>query len=378
MKTKWTEIMFRVSIVAAGLAAFIAVLCQLNSIQKTQMVSMVGYSYERAVVTEVVQDNLTEEGYRVGYQKLKVQLLTGTEKGKIVLATSSEGNLFGAVCKEGDRVIISISVNGGNYIASVYSMDRIGQIIIYVGIFLLLICVIGGKNGVKSVLGLIFTGVTLIYLYLPLVYQGVSPFLAAIIVCALTTIVTMYLIGGYTIKTFCAVTGTVFGVLMAGFAAWIFGYFADIDGYNVSNIETLVYIGQNTDIRIGGLLFSGILIASLGAVMDVAMSVSSAINEIHRKSPGLQWKELFVSGMNVGRDMMGTMSNTLILAFVGGSLSTLVIDYAYDLPWLQILNSYSIGIEIMQGIAGSIGVILTVPGVALIAALLFGHTGNAN
>ncbi len=150
----------------------------------------------------------------------------------------------------------------------------------------------------------------------------------------------------------------------------MFGYFADIDGYNVSNIETLIYVGQNTKIQIGGLLFAGILIASLGAVMDVAMSVSSAINEINDKSPGLSWSELFRSGLNVGRDMMGTMSNTLILAFVGGSLSTLVINYAYDLPFLQIINSYSIGIEIMQGIAGSLGVILTVPSAAAITSLL--------
>ena len=102
-------------------------------------------------------------------------------------------------------------------------------------------------------------------------------------------------------------------------------------------------MGQLTDIKIGGLLFSGILIASLGAVMDVAMSVSSAISEIHDKAPELSSVELFKSGMNVGRDMMGTMSNTLILAFVGSAVSELVINYAYNLPFRQIINSYVIG-----------------------------------
>ena len=138
----------------------------------------------------------------------------------------------------------------------------------------------------------------------------------------------------------------------------------------MSNIETLSYVGQLTDIKIGGLLFSGILIASLGAVMDVAMSVSSAISEIHDKAPELSSLELFKSGMNVGRDMMGTMSNTLILAFVGSAVSELVINYAYNLPFRQIINSYNIGIEIMQGVSGSIGVILTVPAVAAITAFL--------
>ena len=263
-----------------------------------------------------------------------------------------------------------MSVSGESKNVSVYSKDRIIQIAVFVGIFLLLICVIGGKNGVKSVVGLVFTFVAIFKIYMPLIYRGFSPFAAAVIITIITTIVTMYLISGATIKTFCAIAGTVLGVLLAGVSAWLFGVCADIDGYNVSNIETLSYVGQLTDIKIGGLLFSGILIASLGAVMDVAMSVSSAISEIHDKAPELSSVELFKSGMNVGRDMMGTMSNTLILAFVGSAVSELVINYAYNLPYRQIINSYNIGIEIMQGVSGSIGVILTVPAVAAITAFL--------
>ena len=205
------------------------------------------------------------------------------------------------------------------------------------------------------------------------IVRGFSPFWAAVIITIITTIVTMYLISGFTVKTICAIAGTVTGVLLAGLSAWLFGKVADIDGYNVSNIETLSYVGQITNIQIGGLLFSGILIASLGAVMDVAMSVSSAMYEIHDKAPQLGCLELFKSGMNVGRDMMGTMSNTLILAFVGSAVSELVINYAYNLPFRQIINSYNIGIEIMQGVSGSIGVILTVPAVAVVTAWLLTH-----
>ena len=105
--------------------------------------------------------------------------------------------------------------------------------------------------------------------------------------------------------------------------------------------------------------------------MDVAMSVSSTIHEIHEKNPSLGRKELFKSGMNVGKDMMGTMSNTLILAFTGGSLSTLVVNYAYDISYRQLVNGYYMGIEIMQGIAGSIGIILTVPFVSMVASGLY-------
>lgn len=266
-----------------------------------------------------------------------------------------------------------MSVSGSSKNVSVYSKDRIVAVAAFVGIFLLLICIIGGKNGVKSVVGLVFTFVSIFMIYIPLIYRGFSPFWAAVIITIITTIVTMYLISGFTVKTICAIAGTVTGVLLAGLSAWLFGKVADIDGYNVSNIETLSYVGQITNIQIGGLLFSGILIASLGAVMDVAMSVSSAMCEIHDKAPQLGCLELFKSGMNVGRDMMGTMSNTLILAFVGSAVSELVINYAYNLPFRQIINSYNIGIEIMQGVSGSIGVILTVPAVAVVTAWLLTH-----
>ena len=362
------HIIIRAVVVVVCLAAFIIAADRLRVTDKEPIVTTLGYSYENAKVIEVVEDNLSPDGVRVGYQMLKVQLTSGEYKGEIVNATSAEGNLFGAVCKKGDSVVVHMSVSGDSKNVSVYSKDRIVAVAAFVGIFLLLICVIGGKNGVKSVIGLVFTFVAIFMIYIPLIYRGFSPFWAAVIITIITTIVTMYLISGIAVKTLCAILGTVIGVLLAGLSAWLFGRVADIDGYNVSNIETLAYVGQITNIQIGGLLFSGILIASLGAVMDVAMSVSAAISEIHDKAPQLGCLELFKSGMNVGRDMMGTMSNTLILAFVGSAVSELVINYAYNLPFRQIINSYNIGIEIMQGVSGSIGVILTVPAVAVVTA----------
>ena len=367
------QVIIRIIVVIACVAAFVIAADRLKVTDKEPIVTTLGYSYENAKVIEVTEDNLSPDGVRIGYQMLKVQLTSGEYKGEILDATSAEGNLFGAVCKKGDSVVVHMSVSGDAKNVSVYSKDRIVTVTAFVGIFLLLICIIGGKNGVKSVVGLVFTFVTIFMIYIPLIYRGFSPFWAAVIITIITTIATMYLISGFTVKTVCAIAGTVIGVLLAGLAAWVFGWAADIDGYNVSNIETLSYVGQITHIQIGGLLFSGILIASLGAVMDVAMSVSSAISEIHDKAPQLNCLELFKSGMNVGRDMMGTMSNTLILAFVGSAVSELVINYAYNLPFRQIINSYNIGIVIMQGVSGSIGVILTVPAVAFVTAWLLTH-----
>ena len=203
-----------------------------------------------------------------------------------------------------------------------------------------------------------------------MIYRGASPFLAAVIVVILTTAVTMYLINGISVKSVSAALGTIIGVVIAGGLAAGFGCISRISGYNVSDIEELVFIGNNTGLKVGGILFAGILIASLGAVMDVSMSVASTINEIHEKNPLLDKKELFKCGINVGRDMMGTMSNTLILAFTGGSINTLILAYSYSMEYNMMINMYSIGIEIMQGISGSIAIILTVPLVSFITSLM--------
>ena len=349
---------------------------KLNQVEKTELVVRTGQTFEKAEVTEIPQDNLDSNGTRVGEQKVRVKMLTGARKGEELDITSSSGYLFGATCKVGMKVIVMQSVAGETTIASVYSQDREWVIYIFALLYLLALCVIGGKQGIKGCLGLIFTFFCVIFVYLPLVYLRFSPFWAAVFICFLTTLVTMYLIGGPTKKTCAATLGTLAGVVLAGLSAWCFSKASGISGYNVSDIETLMTLWNTNRIQVGGLLFSGLLISCLGAVMDVAMSTSSAIDEIYKQNNSLTRKGLFKAGMRVVRDMMGTDSNTLILAFAGSSVSTLLLDYAYDLPYQQIINSNNIGIAIMQGLAGSFGIVLSVPLTVLICTVLF-HKNEA-
>ena len=349
---------------------------KLNQVEKTELVVRTGQTFEKAEVTEILQDNLDSNGTRVGEQKVHVKMLTGARKGEELDVTSSSGYLFGAACTVGMKVVVMQSVAGETTIASVYSQDREWVIYIFALLYLLALCVIGGKQGIKGCLGLIFTFFCVIFVYLPLVYLRFSPFWAAVFICFLTTLVTMYLIGGPTKKTCAATLGTLAGVVLAGLSAWCFSKASGISGYNVSDIETLMTLWNTNRIQVGGLLFSGLLISCLGAVMDVAMSISSAIDEIYKQNTSLTRKELFKAGMRVGRDMMGTDSNTLILAFAGSSVSTLLLDYAYDLPYQQIINSNNIGIAIMQGLAGSFGIVLSVPLTVLICTVLF-HKNEA-
>ena len=160
------------------------------------------------------------------------------------------------------------------------------------------------------------------------------------------------------------------GVAAAGLFAAAAGTVSPINGFNLPEAEELVLRAADQELQISGLFVSGILVASLGAVVDVAMSIASACWELRQVDPKLPRTALFRSGMNIGRDAMGTMANTLILAFAGSSLNTLLLCQVYDYPLIQIFNADAIAVEMIRGVAGSIGILLTVPLVALLSARL--------
>ena len=353
------------------LALFLLLVVRLNQVDKVALVSREGQTFEKGVVTEILQNNVQPDGSRVGEQVVRVLMKTGELKGREIETTSSSGFLFGAPCTVGMKVVVMQSLAGDTVVSSVYAQDREFQILAFAALYLLALCLIGGWQGAKGALGLVFTFGCILWVYLPLVYRGWSPFWSAVLVCAVTAVVTLWLVGGPTRKTLVATAGTVAGVVMAGVAASLFSLATGITGWNVSDIESLMTLWSTADIQVGGLLFSGLLISSLGATMDVAMSIASSMAEVQAQTPDISRWALFQAGMRVGRDMMGTDSNTLILAFAGGSVSMLVLDYAYDLPWLQIINSNNIGIAVMQGLAGSFGVVLSVPVTVALAMLLY-------
>lgn len=334
--------------------------------------------FAKATVVRVISSDIgqDENGEMQGNQVVQLKITSGPYQGKICEAQSPHANHAGAYCVPGLKVIALVNPSSsGELVASVYNYDRSFVLWMLIGLFFLILCAIGGKKGMTSSAALVFTFVCIIFLYIPMMYVGVSPLLAASLTAVLVTIVTMLLIGGWSVKSFCSILGTAAGILAAGLTAQIFGYFAHISGLNVGEIETLAYISQNSRLDVSGILYSGILISSLGAVIDVSMSVASTVAEIHETNPSFTAKQLFQSGIRVGKDMMGTMSTTLILAYAGSAINTLIILYSYSMSYLQFMNEYEIGIEILSGISGSIGVILAVPFVSAVSSLWMTKTG---
>lgn len=301
---------------------------------------------------------------------------SGEYKGEELPAVNYMNAYTNLDLKAGTPIIVRLDYDdqGFPYIAAISNYNRGIVLAGLTVVFIALLVLLGGKRGVGAVLGLAFTVVCIWFFLIPLLRRGAPTILSTVALVAVTASVSLLLLGGFSRKTLCATIGCVGGVAIAGIAAGLAGWLTPLGGFNMGEAEELVLRAADNGLHIRGLFVSGVLIAALGAVMDVAMTITSAVFELHAMNPGADRRALVRSGLNIGRDAMGTMANTLILAFAGSSLNMLILFRVFDYPFLQVINSDLMALEVIQGLAGSIGIILTVPLVALLSASMCGHT----
>ena len=332
--------------------------------------------YAPAKVTAVLSDNAQEdfenaEGRRVGDQELEIQILSGDHKDEIMTVTNYMSALFNVDVQQGDRIIVRIMTDeNGSYYASVFNYDRGIVLGGFLFVFFILLAALGGKKGLGALAGLLLTLGCIWFILIPCLLRGVPAIPVTIAVSAVSAAAGLIFLNGYSKKTFCAVCGCVGGVLVSGIAAAVVGILSPMNGFNMQEAENLILYGADEGLKVSGLLVCGVLISALGAVMDVALGIASSVWEMKEQNPDASVGSLFRSGMQIGKDAMGTMANTLILAFAGSSLNMLILVQTYDIPFLQLINTDSIALEVVQSVAGSIGILLTVPLVAFISARL--------
>ena len=339
--------------------------------------------YAPAKVTAVLSDNAQEdfenaEGRRVGDQELEIQILSGDHKDEIMTVTNYMSALFNVDVQQGDRIIVRIMTDeNGSYYASVFNYDRGIVLGGFLLIFFILLATLGGKKGLGALAGLLLTLGCIWFILIPCLLRGVPAIPVTIAGSAVSAAAGLIFLNGYSKKTFCAVCGCVGGVLVSGIAAAVVGTLSPMNGFNMQEAENLILYGADQGLKVSGLLVCGVLISALGAVMDVALGIASSVWEMKEQNPDASVGSLFRSGMQIGKDAMGTMANTLILAFAGSSLNMLILVQTYNIPFLQLINTDSIALEVVQSVAGSIGILLTVPLVALISARLMARRKKA-
>lgn len=360
------------------LTVFLTMIFQKTGIKEYSRFCTDTLHYEKAVVVEVSSEEVEYDKdlkLNLGTQDLKVRILEGEEKGKEIQVTNYLTNVHSVYAKKNTKLIINADrPEGTEPYYTVYNYDRTNPTAVCICVLLLSIVAIGRSKGIKAIAGLIYSLYLIVYFLLPTVFSGYSPILMSILCAVLSTAVTLLLLNGQSKKTMAAILSTVLGVFFSLILFMVMSHLTHIDGFSTAEAEGLILIQESTGLKIKDVLFAGILISSLGAIMDVGMSIVSAIYEVYHHNQQLSSRELFRSGIEIGRDMIGTMTNTLILAFTGNAFVTLLVFVSYQVQLNQLLNSNYLSIEIAQGICGTFGIVATVPIASLIAACILGKT----
>lgn len=337
-----------------------------------------GEEYYRGRVLEVETTNPRDDFKEFVEQRAQVRITSGSLRG-----TEIQVNHFYV---EGQPYAVHHLTEGMSIIIYTYALDgetsELGQFYFFApardqgliflgGLFLVLLLVVGRMKGFKTIISLAISGIIIAKVMLPLLLAGHPPIQVAVFGAGIIILSILFIIGGFNFKSLAAILGTFVGVLFAGALAYYVGEVSHLTGFGSEEAQLLVYSPLTIDVR--GLLFAGIIIGSLGAVTDVAMSIASSAERIKMNNPQIKNRDLYSHSLAVGRDIMGTMANTLILAYVGAAIPLLLVFMSYQSQWLRILNLDYIATEIIRGLAGSVGLIISVPVTAFFAAYFMGR-----
>lgn len=331
-----------------------------------------------AKVIELIPNTDSTEKNTIN-NKVKIEITSGRHKGQILTVD----NLIDTAAKD-KNAIDSFNVHKGNKVllyieeddkgniknSYVYDFVRYKNLALIASVFIFLLIIIGGKKGLKSLLSLLFTGIAITKVLIPIILKGINPVIPTILICITLLIINFLIVSGFNKKSVGAILGTTIGLSISGGFFLISGNILRITGISGEDAQTLTSIVVGPNINFKGIFFTCVMLGALGAIMDVGITISSTMYEMKSNNPNISEKELFKSGMNVGKDIMGTMSNTLILAYAGSAMILLLILSSYDMTFLEILNQNIVASEILKALIGSIGIILTIPATAFIMAKL--------
>ena len=304
----------------------------------------------------------------------EAKALNGDVKGQTLYAVQELDLMFALRqpdVQAGDKVMLAYSPTDDGA-ADYYLTDfsRTGPLIALCAVFFVLLLIFGRKKGLDTIISLAFTCLAVFVTLIPAILDGKNVYFWSIITCVFITVMTLLIVNGANVKSLAAGVGCVGGVLASGLIVLIVRGSIKLTGMLDEEWVYLSTIKPNQTIDLKGIIFGMIIVGAVGAVMDVAMSIASSLQEIHEKTPTLPARELLKSGLTIGRDIMGTMANTLVLAYIGSSLASVLLLVTYSANVTQILNRELIAVEILQALAGSLGILFALPLTAVSVFLL--------
>lgn len=333
----------------------------------------------RAKVLSTDESTVKSSGLiRSGEQYCQIEILGGKFKGQETKAVNMlSGSLESdKIFQEGDVALVVISYRDDEILRVTMSDHfRIDKELILAGLFVALLVLFAGKTGLRAVYSFLITVLTIWKILVPACLKGINPIWCGIFITAFLTVMIIFLVYGWDRKTVAASSGALLGVLVTCVIGCIFTDAFKIHGAVMSYSESLLYAGFQ-DLNLTRIFMSGIFIGASGAMMDLSVDITSAVNEVISKKPGIGWREAAASGMNVGRAAMGTMTTTLLLAYSGGYIALLMTFMAQGTPLDCIFNYKYVSAEILDTVVGSFGLVTVAPFTALTSAVLLTRPGK--
>ncbi len=343
-----------------------------------------GQEFQAAEVITIsnseVQESVLSDGSGYGEILLTTFVARITSSGEFENETVTAVQYYDSYLYEtlrpvevGDKIILSKTTSGDAMADTWYfsNVDRSAGIVIAILIFLAIVLLIGRGKGFAAIISLTFTIAAIFIVYVPSILSGLNIYLVTAGVALYIVIMSLLLLNGPNSKTFCAIAGNVIGVCIAAVLGIVVSNIFMISGVVSNEHITLAYYGKEVGFGLHEIIWSGMVIGALGAIMDVSMSLSSAMKELADNIEKPTIFTLVKSGLNIGHDIIGTMMNTLILAYIGSSLVSVLLLTIFNDNFLTIFNSELVLVEIMQALVGSTGILLTVPFTVIVCSYVF-------
>lgn len=333
---------------------------------------------ERGRVLEIHLENIWPDAYiptlQVGVQVVDIEVLSGPFSGEVVRVEHELSRFENLHLSENQKVLVSYFPHEEEltiYNTSVYGPSRGPTLFLAVGLLLVGMLLIGRSKGFYAIVSLIFTFVVIVYLLVHGIVTGGNPIFLSLATSLLIISFTTGMISGATKEAIAAILGAIVGLFAAGLTSVLLSRTSHISGIHLESVRHILYhTPPETFIQIPDLFFAVVIIATTGAMIDSTISLASTVSELKHQSPKITCIKLYKSSMQVGRSVLGANVNTLILAFVGTSLVTLLLIVLFGFSHLRIFNLELVAIEIIQGVAAGVSILIAIPATALFASYL--------
>ncbi len=327
-----------------------------------------------AIVTKIQEEKeIKSEGTdkKTLYQKLEVLVTSESRKGEKLVVENNIPVVNAQRYKTGDKVVISANQTADGK-ELLYITDYVRRAPLYwlFGIFAVLTVLIGRKRGIASLIGMGLSFFVIFTFVLPQILSGKDPILIAIAASLFIIPISFYLAHGLNRKTTAAVIGTIIALIITGILANLFVDAAKLTGF-ASEEAAFLQLAKPDLINIRGLLLAGIIIGVLGILDDITISQAAIVSQLKQTSPKIPFWELFNRSMDIGRDHIASMVNTLILVYTGAALPLLLLFTNTPQPFSELINYEIVSEEIVRTLVASIGLILAVPITTFITTVLF-------